>query len=174
MKVLGISPLDKDASASIVEDGEILFAAGEERFTRNKQQDGFPLQAIENALSYTGIKVEDIDLVAYPFLEVKGEMRQIRKNLKEEEEFLNRFKRRGLKKLLSVAERKVPKRSEHIYGLSLPNEKIEKGILYDTFYNLAGSQAALLDRMQHRRDLYATLRYADYQAFDRDIHNFEV
>ena len=53
----------------------------------------------------TGIKVEDIDLVAYPFLEVKGEMRQIRKNLKEEEEFLNRFKRRGLKKLLSVAER---------------------------------------------------------------------
>jgi len=47
MKILGISPLDKDATASIVEDGEILFAAGEERFTRNKQQDGFPLQAIE-------------------------------------------------------------------------------------------------------------------------------
>ena len=37
-----------------------------------------------------------------------------------------------------------------------------------------GSQVALLDRMQHRRDLYATLRYADYQAFDREIYNFEV
>jgi len=41
MKVLGISPLDKDATVSIVEDGEILFAAGEERFSRVKQQDGF-------------------------------------------------------------------------------------------------------------------------------------
>ncbi len=27
MKVLGISPLDKDATASLVEDGRILFAA---------------------------------------------------------------------------------------------------------------------------------------------------
>jgi len=40
--------------------------------------------------------------------------------------------------------------------------------------NQSGSQAALLERMQHRRDLYDTLRYADYQAFDQDIYNFEV
>ena len=31
MKILGISPLDKDATVSIVEDGKILFAAGEEQ-----------------------------------------------------------------------------------------------------------------------------------------------
>jgi methylisocitrate lyase len=37
-----------------------------------------------------------------------------------------------------------------------------------------GSQQALLGRMQHRRELYDTLRYADYQAFDQDIYNFEV
>ena len=40
MKVLGISPLDKDSTVSIVEDGKILFAAGEERFSRVKQQEG--------------------------------------------------------------------------------------------------------------------------------------
>ena len=37
MRVIGISPLDKDATASIVEDGKILYAAGEERFSRVKQ-----------------------------------------------------------------------------------------------------------------------------------------
>ena len=41
MIVLGISPLDKDATVSLVANGKVLFAAGEERLTRNKLQDGF-------------------------------------------------------------------------------------------------------------------------------------
>jgi carbamoyltransferase len=143
MKVLGISPMDKDATASIVEDGEILFAAGEERFSRNKQQDGFPLQAIEKALSYTKTRIEDIDMVVYPFMEARDEMKMIKKNLEEEQSFLGRFERKSIKKLFAEANQKVPKRTDHIHGLSLPNEKIEKGFLYDTFYNLAGSQAAI-------------------------------
>jgi carbamoyltransferase len=143
MKILGISPMDKDATASIVEDGEILFAAGEERFSRNKQQDGFPLQAIEKALSYTKTRIEDIDMVVYPFMEARDEMKMIKKNLEEEQSFLGRFERKSIKKLFAEANQKVPKRTDHIHGLSLPNEKIEKGFLYDTFYNLAGSQAAI-------------------------------
>ena len=42
MKVLGLSPLDKDSTVTLVEDGVITFAAAEERFTRVKLQDGFP------------------------------------------------------------------------------------------------------------------------------------
>ena len=49
MKILGISPLDKDASASLVEDGRLLFGAGEERFSRVKQHAGFPALAIRAA-----------------------------------------------------------------------------------------------------------------------------
>lgn len=143
MKILGISPLDKDATASIVEDGQILFAAGEERFSRNKQQDGFPLQAIEKALSYTNTRIEEIDMVVYPFLESADEMKLIQKNLEDEKGFLDSFKRTGIKKQLSAASKKIPKRSQRIHGLSLPNEKVDKGFLYDTFYNLAGSQAAI-------------------------------
>jgi len=143
MKILGISPLDKDATASIVEDGEILFAAGEERFSRNKQQDGFPLQAIQNALSYTNTKVEEIDMVVYAFMESKDELNLIDNNLQKERDFLKTFKRTNIKPLLLEAEKKIPRRHEHIYGLSLPNEKMEKSFLYDTFYNLAGSQAAI-------------------------------
>ncbi|WP_099025066.1 methylisocitrate lyase [Mycolicibacterium palauense] len=36
----------------------------------------------------------------------------------------------------------------------------------------AGTQAGLLDRMQHRGRLYELLRYADYNQFDSDIYNF--
>ena len=37
-----------------------------------------------------------------------------------------------------------------------------------------GTQAGLLNRMQHRRDLYRLLRYEDYTAFDKDVFDFEV
>ncbi|KAB7752318.1 methylisocitrate lyase [Mycolicibacterium mucogenicum] len=38
----------------------------------------------------------------------------------------------------------------------------------------AGTQAGLLDRMQHRGRLYQLLRYADYNQFDSDIFNFTL
>ena len=69
MIILGISPLDKDSTVSIVQDGKVLFAAGEERFTRNKLQSGFPTEALQAGLKYTGISVQDIDVVAYPFFD---------------------------------------------------------------------------------------------------------
>ena len=37
-----------------------------------------------------------------------------------------------------------------------------------------GTQTGLLDQMQHRRELYDLLDYADYNAFDENIFNFRV
>ena len=37
-----------------------------------------------------------------------------------------------------------------------------------------GTQEQILDRMQHRRDLYDLIRYEDYNAFDQDLFNFKV
>lgn len=37
-----------------------------------------------------------------------------------------------------------------------------------------GDQNGILDKMQHRRDLYDLLRYEDYSTFDQDLFNFEV
>ena len=88
MKVLGISPLDKDSTVAIVEDGEILFAAGEERFSRTKQQDGFPQLALEAALDYTGLQMQDFDLVCYPFLTWENEQKLFHKNLEDEKTFI--------------------------------------------------------------------------------------
>ncbi|BBZ57285.1 methylisocitrate lyase [Mycolicibacterium phocaicum] len=38
----------------------------------------------------------------------------------------------------------------------------------------AGTQAGLLDQMQHRTRLYELLRYAEYNEFDSDIFNFTL
>ena len=46
MRVLGISALYHDSAASLVEDGRILSAAQEERFTRKKHDSRFPVNAI--------------------------------------------------------------------------------------------------------------------------------
>ena len=64
MKVLGISPLDKDATASVVEDGRILFASAEERYSRQKQHAGFPRLAIAEALGRTGTDPSEIDALS--------------------------------------------------------------------------------------------------------------
>ncbi len=37
-----------------------------------------------------------------------------------------------------------------------------------------GTQESLLDVMQHRKDLYALLRYEDYNSFDQNIFNFTI
>ena len=37
-----------------------------------------------------------------------------------------------------------------------------------------GDQNGILDRMQHRKDLYDLLRYEEYSKFDQDLFNFEV
>ncbi len=150
MKVLGISPLDKDATVAVVEDGTILYAAGEERFSRTKQQDGFPAQSLEKALAYTNSKPEDFDLVAYPFLTWDQETRLFEKNLAREQEFMKSFDEPELQARLAEAQARVPKRAEAIHGLHDPNEKMEKSFVYNVFYRFAGGQS-LLSRNAARR-----------------------
>ena len=65
MNVVGISAFYHDAAASIVRDGEIVAAAQEERFTRKKHDAGFPKHALDYCLSEAGVRLEDVDLVAF-------------------------------------------------------------------------------------------------------------
>ena len=51
--VLGINAFHADASAALVEDGKIICAAEEERFTRIKHSAGFPMCAIKWCLEYS-------------------------------------------------------------------------------------------------------------------------
>lgn len=66
MTVLGIHD-GKDAGVALVQDGRILYAANEERFSRNKLHFGFPFLSLQNMLSHTGIDPSEIDRVCVGF-----------------------------------------------------------------------------------------------------------
>ena len=65
MRVLGLSALYHDSAAALVEDGRIVAAAQEERFTRKKHDAHIPRNAIASCLEIGGVKLKDVDLVAF-------------------------------------------------------------------------------------------------------------
>ena len=65
MKILGISAFYHDSAAAIIEDGEIIAAAQEERFTRKKHDPNFPANAVKFCLNFSGSKLSDLDAIAF-------------------------------------------------------------------------------------------------------------
>jgi len=63
--ILGISCYYHDSAATLVKDGEVLFAAQEERYTRKKHDEGFPRHAIAHALKFAGITQKDLAVVGF-------------------------------------------------------------------------------------------------------------
>ncbi|MEM9365972.1 MAG: carbamoyltransferase [Planctomycetota bacterium] len=63
--ILGLSAFYHDAAATLLRDGEIVFAASEERFSRLKHDARFPTQAIQAALDSFGITPSDLDYVGF-------------------------------------------------------------------------------------------------------------
>ena len=65
MKILGISAFYHDSAAAIIVNGEIIAAAQEERFTRIKHDAGFPVNAINFCLQYSGQSIDQLDAIAF-------------------------------------------------------------------------------------------------------------
>jgi len=70
-KILGISAFYHDSAATIIENGKIIAAAQEERFTRLKHDSSYPFNAIEFVLNFSKTKLSEIDSIVFfekPFL----------------------------------------------------------------------------------------------------------
>ena len=65
MYILGISCYYHDAAACLLKDGKIVAAAQEERFTRKKQDDSFPANAIKFCLAHEKITSQQLDYVGF-------------------------------------------------------------------------------------------------------------
>ncbi|OAN49227.1 hypothetical protein A6A04_03690 [Paramagnetospirillum marisnigri] len=65
MIVLGISGFYHDSAAALVQDGVVIAAAQEERFTRVKHDAGFPAHAVEYCLAEAGVTLDQVDWVAF-------------------------------------------------------------------------------------------------------------
>jgi carbamoyltransferase len=71
MRVLGLSAFYHDSAAALIDDGRIVAAAQEERFTRRKHDSGFPRHAVEYCLAEAKIGLDQVDYIAFydkPFL----------------------------------------------------------------------------------------------------------
>tara|TARA_Y100000816_G_scaffold291452_1_gene282832 strand:- start:304 stop:2115 length:1812 start_codon:yes stop_codon:yes gene_type:complete len=69
--ILGISSFYHDSAATLVNDGKIVAAAQEERFTRIKHDSNYPYNSIEFVLNFANLKLDDIDKIVFyekPFL----------------------------------------------------------------------------------------------------------
>jgi carbamoyltransferase len=71
VRILGISAFYHDSAAALVDDGRIIAAAQEERFTRKKHDAAFPASAVRYCLAEAGLRAGDLDYVVFyekPFI----------------------------------------------------------------------------------------------------------
>lgn len=68
MVILGLSPTVHESAVGIVVDGQIVAAASEERFTRRKNQGGFPHRSLQFVMKQAGVTSKEVDHVAYAAL----------------------------------------------------------------------------------------------------------
>ncbi len=64
MLFLGISEDLFDAGAVVTDGRDVIFAANEERYTRRKNEGGFPHRSVAAALQWAGASLADVDAVA--------------------------------------------------------------------------------------------------------------
>jgi carbamoyltransferase len=65
MNILGISAFYHDSAATITQNGEIIAAAQEERFTRIKHDPAFPTKAVEYCLLESGLTLDKLDAIVF-------------------------------------------------------------------------------------------------------------
>ena len=69
--ILGISAYYHDSAVCLIKNGEIIYAAQEERFSRIKHDSSFPKKSLHNLLKYCSIKISDLSAIVFydkPFL----------------------------------------------------------------------------------------------------------
>src|SRR3989344_566337 len=65
MYILGLSSYYHDSAAALIKNGKVICAAEEERFTRVKHDNSFPINAINFCLKYADINISQINKMAY-------------------------------------------------------------------------------------------------------------
>jgi carbamoyltransferase len=90
MKILGINH-SNDAAAALVVDGRVIAASQEERFTRLKHDPAFPDKAIDFCLKTQGLKLADLDAVAFfwnPGIHAEAPQRRLTNSVRHHLEYL--------------------------------------------------------------------------------------
>ena len=68
----GLRFVGHDSSVALVVDGQVVFAAEEERLSREKHTSRFPVQALRAALQFGGLQLHDVERTAYTWYASPG------------------------------------------------------------------------------------------------------
>ena len=63
--IIGISSFYHDSAACLLKDDKILCAFQEERFTRIKFDNSFPINAVKHCLNYANININDLNCISF-------------------------------------------------------------------------------------------------------------
>ena len=77
MNIIGISALYHNSACCLLQDGKIIYACQEERFSRKKNDKSIPVKAFFDCLYTNKFSITDIDCIAYYEDPVKKLQRQI-------------------------------------------------------------------------------------------------
>lgn len=169
MRVLGISPLDKDSTVCLVEDGKVIAASAEERFSRQKMHVGFPHLAIEDIFARYGLGADDIDYVTYAFFDAvteAGLMERARGIYYEKNKFFSNGR-------VFSNFRNLPGSRNKVFNISgLPEDKLymKKPLHHDIFYALA-SKVDFIGKAVEDRSFkkWVELASADHRKFEKEL-----
>ena len=169
MRVIGISPLDQDSTVCLVEDGDIIAAIGEERFSREKQHEGFPYLTLQYLFEHYSLTPESIDRVVYSFFDASKE-----RDLMFRAKYLydEQAKCTDFGKVFSAFRNlpPVPKKIYNILGVAESKLRIRKGWGKEVFYKVA-SQVDFVGRKIHEKNLTDGLKgaAADHQYWQEEL-----
>lgn len=170
MNILGLSPLDKDATVTLMVDGRVVAAVAEERLSRQKMHSGFPYHALEAVLRMARLHPSEIDCVAYAFLDARTERRLMRRAYWDDWR-LNRARRdRQLSILLDEARQRRHARAQAVPGLEHPDVCIAKPRWKQRLYELASADGLLGD-VANAFQFWAWL---DQAAYDHRRYEHEL
>ena len=65
MNIIGINAYFHDSSCALIQDGKLVCAVSEERFSRFKNDSRLPIRAFRYCLETGGISITDVDCIAY-------------------------------------------------------------------------------------------------------------
>jgi len=176
MKILGISPLDKDATVCLFEDGKVISAIAEERLSRVKIHAGFPYKAIDEILRLHQISPDDIDIVVYAFADWEEEGRlmssAIDNYLASEAKQHDSF--------VSNAMQRLPKQPERKYGIPGLDETelyMHKNLAYKAGYKLLSTNASASKTFSRKQaEKWVKSAVADHkhwaQELDKGLHHY--
>ena len=141
MKILGIANAET-SSAVIFDDGRLIAAASEERFTRKKMDESYPYNSISYVLNESGISKKEVDIISYAWSKgfpedaLYSQFDRVQKlEIEEKNIFLERLK--------AEQARDFPKRDE-FWKIISNDPEFETAVIEDFYHHEAHALSACM------------------------------